>query len=635
MENPGAQVLNETFNLNKSPEVDAAARRAHSLGGEKVPHKVEARVQNYLDRLQFVLNNEDPQKRERARSLLRSMLYDEYIVKPDQIVDYRLRTDQRIARQQGHGHIEINDAVRAHAYTELSGVIEETIGNQTESLDEWIDYLLSDDAAYPDWLKYYAFRNILSLASYDKQKGEFPKRSTSVIDWSTLKEFPELNREALAYVLDDIEKKYQGVTRKEEIRKLLQGENFAKLYAQAFEKATPASVDRLSVTQGRWVKFDKGSNPQPLVDSLQGHGTGWCTAGASTARFQLQGGDFYVYYSQDEQGKPTVPRVAIRMEGDQIGEVRGIAENQNLDPYVGGIVQEKLAEFPDGKVYEKRTSDMRILTTIENKMNSDRALTKDELIFLYEINGAIEGFGYQRDPRIAEIRSRRDPKEDAPVVLDCTASEIALDRNEVSEHTEAYIGPLFPGIFEEFGSLEHIYTSFPEGRVIRDKVIIGTKDRKKLLKDMERQNITISSTAKEMIESPDFMPPTDRLSGLNRLFRGETKKTSEAIDVVRLKVRDLGFTSYPTTNQLFAKAQEFGLELCPAEVGPQYRLQYTDQPRGDWFYIGMKPVVAPGNPRVFELAHNVDGLWLNDNWAFPDLEWLLDLTFVFRLRKSS
>lgn len=635
MENPGPQFLNEVFNLNKNPEVDSAARRAEVLSGEKVPQKVESRVQSYLDRLQFVLNNENPQKRERARSLIRQMLHNEYIVTPDQIVDYRLRTDQRIDRQQGHGNIEITPDIRDRADEELGGVIEETIGQQTDSLDSWMDYLLSEDATYPDWLKYYAFRNILSLTAYDHQKGEFPKRSTGSVDWTTLREFPELNREALAYVLDEIESKYQGVTRKEDIRKLLQGENFAKIYAKAYEQATPANTERLAITEGHWVKFNQGSDPQQLVDSIQGHGTGWCTAGESTARSQLQGGDFYVYYSLDEQNQPTIPRVAIRMDGDSIGEVRGIANNQNLDPYVGGIVQEKLAEFPDGKVYEKKTTDMRWLTTIENRMNAGRNLTKDELIFLYEISGTIEGFGYQRDPRIAELRARRDPKEDAPVVLDCDPGEIAWNRHEVSTHTKAYIGPLFPGIFEEFSGLEHIYTSFPEGKITRDEVVIGTKDRKELLEAMKKQGINISSYAREMIESPDFMPTQSGLGGIKRLLKGERSPITETVDIVRLKVRNFGFTNFPTTTELFAKAEEFGLELCPAEVGPQYRLQQTDQPMEDWFYIGMKPLVASGDPSVFKLAHAGHGLWLSLDWAGPDYLWRLDDEFVFRFRKNS
>lgn len=354
MENPGVHLLNEVFKLNQSTEVDAAARRAEVLSGDKVPQKIESRIQNYLDRLHFILNNEDPQKRDRARGLVRQMLHNEYLVTPDQIVDYRLRTDQRIARQQGYGNIEITPDVRRHAYTELAEIIEETTDKQTESLDVWMDYLLSEDAAYPDWFKYYAFRNILGLTAYDRHNGEFPRRPTNGANWTTLREFPELNWEALAYVLDEIESKYQGVIRKEDVRKFLQGENFAKLYAKAYEQATPANADRLVVTEGRWVKFNQGSDPEPLVDSIQGHGTGWCTAGESTARSQLKGGDFYVYYSLNKQNQPTIPRVAIRMEGDNIGEVRGIADNQNLDPYVGGIVQEKLAEFPDGQAYEKK-----------------------------------------------------------------------------------------------------------------------------------------------------------------------------------------------------------------------------------------------------------------------------------------
>ncbi len=39
-----------------------------------------------------------------------------------------------------------------------------------------------------------------------------------------------------------------------------------------------------------------------------------------------------------------------------------------------------------------------------------------------------------------------------------------------------------------------------------------------------------------------------------------------------------------------------------------------------------------GDPNVFELKCNEDGLWLNDNWAKPSNEWNPDNKFVFRLR---
>ena len=40
-----------------------------------------------------------------------------------------------------------------------------------------------------------------------------------------------------------------------------------------------------------------------------------------------------------------------------------------------------------------------------------------------------------------------------------------------------------------------------------------------------------------------------------------------------------------------------------------------------------------GNPNVFNLERNDNGLWLNNNWANPDNRWNADNEFVFRLRK--
>src|SRR3990167_8163794 len=54
---------------------------------------------------------------------------------------------------------------------------------------------------YPDWLKYWVMRSVVGLSSYDKDEKHFPSR-----DETTTNPFPDLNREALAYVLDAVEK---------------------------------------------------------------------------------------------------------------------------------------------------------------------------------------------------------------------------------------------------------------------------------------------------------------------------------------------------------------------------------------------------------------------------------------------
>jgi len=481
--------LKTKYDLHKSEEVIKTAERTKATTREKVSEKPEVRIQNYLDYLSDSLDPKDPHRREEKLTRFKQVMYDKYVIKPEGIPEAYFNTQRRIAREQGHGDVEINSETKR----QLTEVV---ITDQKSSLDNWVDYLASPDSTYPDWLKYWAVRSILGMGGYDKEKKQFGKRRKD-----TVKPFPDLDREALAYVLDAVEKKYRpqvetqlAKDKEEEIElteadleeitteevavieeerqakqqeqkafeKLLQGESFAKLYAWAIEKVTPASQEQLADTKGQWIKYPKGSDHTPLVQSLQGHGTGWCTAGESTAKTQLASGDFYVYYSLDPKGKPIVPRAAIRMQGNGIAEVRGVGPDQNLDPHIGKVVQDKLAEFPDGKLYEKKNADMKQLTVIENKMAKEQELTREELYFLYEINTKIQGFGYDDDPRVKELRNKRDPKADAPIVFDCEPSQIAWGQNEINENTKVYVGPLYPNIFQQLKHLEHFYTAFPE-----------------------------------------------------------------------------------------------------------------------------------------------------------------------------
>ena len=189
----------------------------------------------------------------------------------------------------------------------------------------------------------------------------------------------------------------------------------------------------LRETSGVWIKYDKGSSADELVDSLNGKNTGWCTAGHSTATSQLRGGNFFVYYTKDKNGKMSNPRIAIRMRGSRIAEVRGIGANQNIDEVMAGtdILDQKLLDFGvEGERYIKRSSDMKRLTEIEEKHKKAEELTKDELRFLYELDSEIEGFGYEKDPRVVEITLKRNVKQDISLITGFKASEISLTKDE-------------------------------------------------------------------------------------------------------------------------------------------------------------------------------------------------------------
>lgn len=84
------------------------------------------------------------------------------------------------------------------------------------------------------------------------------------------------------------------------------------------------------------------------------------------------------------------------------------------------------------------------------------------------------------------------------------------------------------------------------------------------------------------------------------------------VSLTRVTVRELGFPDGTSRRKVYTRARHRGLELCPAEVGPQLRLQHPDQPEGECLHIAMKPIKDDERiPGVF-VVENVDGHLLLD-----------------------
>lgn len=599
--------LNKAYN-DKIPESDEETERLR----EKIPNEPSDRIEVYMDRLENIFLNPDEKKRERNLDMFRDKIYDELIIKKENFPESYFELQQRIARERGQAVEHIPDDVREQ-------MMDVAIEDQKHSLDAWIDYLSSDDAVYPAWFKYYAWTQVTKLSQFDKERGEFKKRTNT-----TVAPYPDIYREPLAQIADIyIKVKEDNKHLKDPEIKELFSKKFPTLYAELISESLAASMEGREEIKGEWVKYKQGDSGagQKLFESLEGRGTGWCTAGKSTAETQIQSGDFYVYYTNDSSGEPTQPRLAIRMSGDnKIGEVRGILPHQGVEPMMQEVLDGKLSEFGnEADAYRKKCEDMRILTSLEHKKEKEEPFTKEDLVFIYEINSTIEGFGYQKDPRITELRNGRNVEEDMLTIFECTKDQIAHVPSEISENTKAYVGQLEPGIFQKLPeTLEHVYTSFPEKKIRRESVEIGGKSKEQLIAEMKAQGINISDYAKSMMDNPDFVVSENR----------------EEAKLIRLSVGDLGFKTNATTDQIFERAQALGLELCPADTGPNYGLQYKDQPLNEWVRIGMKQITdSDGDPSVFGLGRDDDGLWLHSTWARPDDEWYPDLESVFRVRK--
>lgn len=120
--------------------------------------------------------------------------------------------------------------------------------------------------------------------------------------------------------------------------------------------------------------------------------------------------------------------------------------------------------------------------------------------------------------------------------------------------------------------------------------------------------------------------------------------TEQKVDLVVVTPKELGFSGNATFQDICSRAIQLGYEPCPAKVGPQLRLQNTDQPKDERLVVAMEPIAdSSGRLSVFVVEHGYVGLWLHARgfgglWLHadhgnPDHVWYTADRFVFVRRK--
>ena len=107
-------------------------------------------------------------------------------------------------------------------------------------------------------------------------------------------------------------------------------------------------------------------------------------------------------------------------------------------------------------------------------------------------------------------------------------------------------------------------------------------------------------------------------------------KTMLEVDLVVVRVSELGFDQATSLGEIHRRAVGLGLELCPSEVAPLLRLHYTNQPLGELLNIAMSPIAAyGGDPVALSVANAGTGLLLIGGEGRPDLLMNERAQFVF------
>ncbi len=150
-------------------------------------------------------------------------------------------------------------------------------------------------------------------------------------------------------------------------------------------------------------------------------------------------------------------------------------------------------------------------------------------------------------------------------------------------------------------------------------ITLGTKTAKEYIEAIEK-DFKLGSYAKQILESKGFSVSKKKIS----------------VDLVSPSVADLGFTKDTPLREIYARANELGLDLCPPEVGLELRMEYRNQPMDEWIAIAMEPLPdAGGSLSVFRVERGGGGLWLDTFWSALGSTWGPEARFVFVRRKQS
>ncbi len=242
-------------------------------------------------------------------------------------------------------------------------------------------------------------------------------------------------------------------------------------------------------------------------------------------------------------------------------------------------------------------------------------LRRYELEFLYD--------NYQ-DEELAEIITQRDQNADMLKIFDCTPNQIVHNQQELQQaiqdkkEIKAYVGELFPNFFQVLPqNIEYIYTKFPEVRIRKMKITIGGQSKEELIEEMKSQ-FTVSDDAESMLNNPDFTVSPEK----------------ENLTLIFLKLAD-NFRIIDTVTNIFKEAKKLGLELCPAETGPQLRKHYLEKSPNEFLRIGMKSIrIGQFDWLGFGLKSHEGKLYLDgvSQLAYSNNFW--NEVGVFRLPKS-
>ncbi len=157
---------------------------------------------------------------------------------------------------------------------------------------------------------------------------------------------------------------------------------------------------------------------------------------------------------------------------------------------------------------------------------------------------------------------------------------------------------------------------YPNCEKVLRTIACGGASADELVKQLVRHDVSLNPYAEQLLSDPNF----------------PTSTQSVECRTVQVRARDLGFPDGAFFSDITRAATTVGLEVCPLELAPHFRLQFPEE-------ISEQRVTVTSNrlyesdefPRGFYLQHRDGQSWLRAYRASDDHLWDPDEWLVFGL----
>ena len=149
-----------------------------------------------------------------------------------------------------------------------------------------------------------------------------------------------------------------------------------------------------------------------------------------------------VYFSKGKTNKNNIPRIIMYVNSNnEIIEIYGREQNSCIEYELLDILQEKIYSFSNACDITSKISILRFISNINDKVNNNIDLTKEEICFLYDIDQKLDmNFFGRWDYRKNNIKEKTETKKCLAKYYDCEEKNIALNYKELDEETIVFVG---------------------------------------------------------------------------------------------------------------------------------------------------------------------------------------------------